>query len=134
MPTTLNVEFKCVDLDRDGRSLNVRPALLSSTHKGKVFFPVGLSERGTLPMGGLRKNGASSKLKGGHANGTLPGMPVVLGRPGLRRRPVAIGERRRPDPQGRPGYLRVDTVHQVDWDGSKGVYTSMRSTPYCSGK
>src|ERR1700682_2789304 len=25
---------------------------------------------------------------------------------------VAIGERRRPDPQGRPGYLRVDTVDQ----------------------
>ena len=23
-----------------------------------------------------------------------------------------IGERRRPEPQGRPGYLRVDTVHQ----------------------
>jgi hypothetical protein len=36
--------------------------------------------------------------------------------------PVCIGERRRPDPQGRPGYLRVDTVHQGDWDGSKGLY------------
>jgi transposase InsO family protein len=37
--------------------------------------------------------------------------------------PVSIGERRRPDPQGRPGYLRVDTVHQGDdLDGSKGVY------------
>lgn len=35
---------------------------------------------------------------------------------------VAIGERRRPDPQGRPGFLRVDTVHQGDWDGVKGVY------------
>lgn len=35
---------------------------------------------------------------------------------------VSIGERRRPDPQGRPGYLRVDTVHQGDWDGRKGVY------------
>lgn len=35
---------------------------------------------------------------------------------------VSIGERRRPDPQGRPGYLRVDTVHQGDWDGHKGVY------------
>jgi transposase InsO family protein len=30
--------------------------------------------------------------------------------------------RRRPDPQGRPGYLRVDTVHQGDWNGTKGVY------------
>jgi transposase InsO family protein len=39
-------------------------------------------------------------------------------------RPVqtAIGERRRPDPQGRPGYLRVDTVHQGDLEGVKGVY------------
>jgi transposase InsO family protein len=35
---------------------------------------------------------------------------------------VSIGERRRPDPQGRPGYLRVDTVHQGDLEGSKGVY------------
>lgn len=35
---------------------------------------------------------------------------------------VAIGERRRPDPQGRPGYLRIDTVHQGDLDGVKGVY------------
>ena len=37
--------------------------------------------------------------------------------------PVSIGERRRPDPKNRPGYLRVDTVHQGDdLDGSKGVY------------
>jgi hypothetical protein len=37
--------------------------------------------------------------------------------------PVSIGERRRPDPQGRPGYLRIDTVHQGDdLDGTKGVY------------
>jgi len=35
---------------------------------------------------------------------------------------VAIGERRRPHPQGRPGYLRVDAVHQGDRDGVKGVY------------
>lgn len=35
---------------------------------------------------------------------------------------VQIGERRRPDPQGQPGFLRVDTVHQGDLDGIKGVY------------
>ena len=35
---------------------------------------------------------------------------------------VAIGVRRKPDPQGRPGYIRVDTVHQGDQDGKKGVY------------
>ncbi len=35
---------------------------------------------------------------------------------------VSIAERRRPEPEGRPGYLRVDTVHQGDWDGAKGVY------------
>jgi len=35
---------------------------------------------------------------------------------------VSIGIRRKPDPQGRPGYIRVDTVHQGDLDGEKGVY------------
>src|SRR5208337_266784 len=35
---------------------------------------------------------------------------------------VSIGERRRPNPEGRPGYLRVDTVHQGDQPGAKGVY------------
>lgn len=34
----------------------------------------------------------------------------------------AFGERRKPDPHGRPGFLRVDTVHQGDWEGAKGVY------------
>jgi len=34
---------------------------------------------------------------------------------------VVIGERRRPDPQGRPGFLQVDTVHQGDAPGRKGV-------------
>ncbi len=35
---------------------------------------------------------------------------------------VAIGERRAPAPNNQPGYLRVDTVHQGDLDGIKGVY------------
>ena len=37
-------------------------------------------------------------------------------------RKVNIGERRPPNTQGKPGYLRVDTVHQGDQDGVKGVY------------
>ena len=36
--------------------------------------------------------------------------------------PIPIGERRKPDPNGRPGYLRIDTVHQGDRDGVKGLY------------
>ena len=35
---------------------------------------------------------------------------------------IAIGERRRPQPFGQPGYLRVDSVHQGDLDGIKGLY------------
>lgn len=35
---------------------------------------------------------------------------------------INIGERRKPAPDGRPGYLRVDSVHQGDLDGIKGVY------------
>lgn len=34
----------------------------------------------------------------------------------------SIGERRKPDPQGKPGQLRVDTVHQGDQERKKGVY------------
>ena len=33
-----------------------------------------------------------------------------------------IGTRRKPDPQGRPGFIRIDTVHQGDQDGIKGLY------------
>jgi transposase InsO family protein len=35
---------------------------------------------------------------------------------------VPIGERRAPRPDNRPGYLRVDSVHQGDQDGLKGIY------------
>ena len=39
-------------------------------------------------------------------------------------RPVVreIGVRRKPQPDGQPGYIRIDTVHQGDLDGEKGVY------------
>ena len=33
-----------------------------------------------------------------------------------------IGQRRKPLPNGKPGYIRIDTVHQGDYRGSKGVY------------
>jgi transposase InsO family protein len=38
--------------------------------------------------------------------------------------PSGPGERRKPQPQGQPGFLRLDTVHQGDQpeDGEKGVY------------
>ena len=36
--------------------------------------------------------------------------------------PVAIGVRKAPEPNGQPGFLRVDTVHLGDRDGRKGVY------------
>ncbi len=34
----------------------------------------------------------------------------------------SLGTRRKPRPNGRPGCLRVDTVHQGDYAGNKGVY------------
>ena len=36
--------------------------------------------------------------------------------------PVSIGQRRKPTPGGRPGHLRVDTVHLGDRHGKKGIY------------
>jgi transposase InsO family protein len=35
---------------------------------------------------------------------------------------VSIGERRKPAPNGMPGYLRIDTVHQGDGPDGKGLY------------
>ena len=35
---------------------------------------------------------------------------------------VKIGIREKPQPNGHPGYLRVDSVHQGDKDGKKGIY------------
>ena len=35
---------------------------------------------------------------------------------------VPIGQRKKPDPEGRPGFLRIDTVHQGDLDKKKGIY------------
>ena len=45
---------------------------------------------------------------------------VAVGK--TRPRPVNIGERRKPRPHGQPGFLRVDSVHQGDLDGIKGLY------------
>ncbi|MEQ1837842.1 MAG: hypothetical protein ABL858_05850, partial [Candidatus Nitrotoga sp.] len=35
---------------------------------------------------------------------------------------IPIGKRRAPQPNGVPGYIRIDSVHQGDQDGAKGVY------------
>ena len=35
---------------------------------------------------------------------------------------VNIGERRKPEPNGKPGSIRIDTVHQGDQDKEKGIY------------
>ena len=35
---------------------------------------------------------------------------------------VKIGVRKAPAPEGRPGFIRIDSVHQGDLDGVKGVY------------
>ena len=35
---------------------------------------------------------------------------------------AAIGVRKAPVPDDRPGFIRIDSVHQGDWDGTKGLY------------
>lgn len=46
---------------------------------------------------------------------------VVLTKTTGRKAP-AIGVRRAPAPEGRPGFIRIDSVHQGDLDGMKGLY------------
>ena len=33
-----------------------------------------------------------------------------------------IGEQAKPDAKGQPGYIRIDTIHQGDFNGHKGIY------------
>ena len=46
--------------------------------------------------------------------------------PTTRATQVRIGERRRPEPHGRPGYLRIDTVHQGDFRWTEGRLSHQR--------
>ncbi len=43
-------------------------------------------------------------------------------------RQIAIAQRRKLDPKGRPGFLQVDTIHQGQKDASQASTTSIRST------
>ena len=49
-------------------------------------------------------------------------MRVLGNLDGTRPSATPIGERRKPRPEGRPGWVRVDSVHQGDLDKVKGVY------------
>ena len=55
------------------------------------------------------------------ARGTVPRKTHSVQRP--------IGARRAPQPNGLPGFIRVDSVHQGDLDGIKGVYLINAVTP-----
>ncbi|MGH8378020.1 MAG: DDE-type integrase/transposase/recombinase [Gammaproteobacteria bacterium] len=35
---------------------------------------------------------------------------------------ITIGTRKAPTPEGRPGFIRIDSVHQGDLDGARGLY------------
>lgn len=65
----------------------------------------------------------------GISNGHLYNLRRAPGYKGLRGQftktratTVQIGQRRKPRPDGQPGFLRVDSVHQGDFDGIKGLY------------
>ena len=66
-----------------------------------------------------------AELSNGHLHNLRRSQPYVLrmGRKDpARPSPVAIGELRKPRPQGLPGWVRVDSVHQGAPDKVKGVY------------
>ena len=64
-------------------------------------------------------------LSNGHPYNLRRSQPYVLRRgrkEPARPSPVAIGERRKPRPEGLPGWVRVDSVQQGGQDKVKGVY------------
>jgi hypothetical protein len=68
----------------------------------------------------LLKNISSSHIYNLRASKTYQTHSVTVGK--TKSVQSSIGVRRKPEPRGEPGYLRVDTVHQGDRDGEKGVY------------
>jgi transposase InsO family protein len=77
----------------------------------QVFGEAGYERLATISVAhlyNLRKRAGYQR----HRQGWTKTRPVTL----------AIGERRAPAPNNQPGYLRVDSVHQGDQDGAKGLY------------
>ena len=74
------------------------------------FLTVSLAGLSASRLYNLRKSRAYQRQRAVHTS-TKPSVAV-------------LGERRRPRPEGRPGFVRVDPVHQGDLDGRKGVYES----------
>ena len=98
-----------VDRAHEWRSGPATQCILQREHQqfGKLEY-ARLAEISSAHIYNLRKSSRYRKHAGVFQS-TRPSM-------------VSIGERRKPEPQGRPGFLRIDTVHQGDWDGAKGVY------------
>ncbi len=68
----------------------------------------------------LLKNISSSHIYNLRASKTYKLHAVTVGK--TKSVQSSIGVRIKPEPKGIPGYLRVDTVHQGDRNGEKGVY------------
>ncbi len=66
-----------------------------------------------------------ARISGGHIYNLRKTRAYRTGRLTFRKTrptPVPIGVRRKPRPDGQPGFLRVDTVHLGDRSGKKGIY------------
>ena len=80
-----------------------------------VYADVRFARLGSISVGhryNLR-NSAPYRAKRIVANRTVPVKAVKA---------VKIRVRKAPAPEGRPGFIRIDSVHQGDLDGVKGVY------------
>jgi transposase InsO family protein len=86
----------------------VEKTLVRHEYAGQRKPDKGVLRRYVAQMTGLRNTSAYRKRNASYQ----PTRPT----------PTPIGERRKPRPQGVPGYLRIDTVHQGDQDGRKGLY------------
>ena len=76
-------------------------------------------------LGGKKQYENISKISPSHLYNLRSSVAYsILGRTFDKTKPVScpIGIRQKPRPFGRSGFLRVDTVHQGDTDGKKGLY------------
>jgi hypothetical protein len=78
-----------------------------------VFKDVHFERLGSISVAHLYNLGASAGYRA---------QRVVLSKTRADKASGAIGVRKAPAPEGRPGFVRIDSVHQGDQDGIKGLY------------
>ena len=101
------------DVDRAMGTLSGPATACVLRRQRDVFKDIRFERLGSISVGHLYNLRASAGYRA---------QRVVLTKTRADKTATAIGVRKAPAPEGRPGFIRIDSVHQGDQDGIKGLY------------